>query len=55
MMPGVTILKKGRHLIRQGALHKMCRKGLQERMVFLFSDILVYDNTYVHNLLLLCP
>eukprot|EP00051_Salpingoeca_urceolata_P027192 m.480365 g.480365 ORF g.480365 m.480365 type:complete len:1010 (+) comp21809_c0_seq1:681-3710(+) len=42
MMPAVNLLKPGRHLVHRGQLQKMCRKGLQPREIFLFSDILVY-------------
>ncbi|XP_058521203.1 FERM, ARHGEF and pleckstrin domain-containing protein 2 isoform X1 [Ochotona princeps] len=34
----------GREFIREGCLHKLTRKGLQQRMVFLFSDMLLYTS-----------
>ena len=32
----------GRMLVREGELAKMCRKGLQQRIVVLFTDCLLY-------------
>ncbi|XP_016047565.1 FERM, ARHGEF and pleckstrin domain-containing protein 2 isoform X2 [Erinaceus europaeus] len=32
----------GREFIREGCLHTFTRKGLQQRMFFLFSDVLLY-------------
>lgn len=34
----------GREFIREGCLHKLTRKGLQQRMFFLFSDMLLYTS-----------
>ncbi|XP_032827961.2 FERM, ARHGEF and pleckstrin domain-containing protein 1-like isoform X1 [Petromyzon marinus] len=34
----------GREFIREGCLHKLTRKGLQQRMFFLFNDMLVYTS-----------
>ncbi|KAK3745860.1 hypothetical protein QZH41_013216 [Actinostola sp. cb2023] len=36
------LLAPGRHFIKEGSLLKACRRGSQERMFFLFSDILIY-------------
>ncbi|EDO43175.1 predicted protein [Nematostella vectensis] len=36
------ILAPGRFFIKEGPLLKACRRGSQERMFFLFSDILIY-------------
>ncbi|KAL0281562.1 UNVERIFIED_CONTAM: hypothetical protein PYX00_002510 [Menopon gallinae] len=38
------LLQGGREFIRQGCLLKHSKKGFQQRMFFLFSDILVYTN-----------
>ncbi|EEB10924.1 FERM, RhoGEF and pleckstrin domain-containing protein, putative [Pediculus humanus corporis] len=38
------LLQGGREFIRQGCLLKHSKKGFQQRMFFLFSDILVYSN-----------
>jgi len=34
----------GREFIREGCLRKLSRKGYQQRMFFLFSDLLLYSN-----------
>uniref|UniRef100_A0A8B9IVJ0 FERM, ARHGEF and pleckstrin domain-containing protein 2 n=1 Tax=Amazona collaria TaxID=241587 RepID=A0A8B9IVJ0_9PSIT len=34
----------GREFIREGCLHKLTKKGLQQRMFFLFSDMLLYTS-----------
>nr|XP_051685336.1 FERM, ARHGEF and pleckstrin domain-containing protein 2 isoform X2 [Oryctolagus cuniculus] len=34
----------GRELIREGCLHELTRKGPQQRMFFLFSDMLLYTS-----------
>ncbi|KAG9343562.1 hypothetical protein JZ751_013731 [Albula glossodonta] len=34
----------GREFIREGCLYKLTKKGLQQRMFFLFSDILLYTS-----------
>ena len=38
---GVTLFKKGRILLGEGVLTKICRKEAQPRQFFLFNDILV--------------
>lgn len=42
-IPG--ILAPGRRFIQEGRLQKVCRRRAKERMVFLFSDILIYART----------
>ncbi|XP_029080456.1 FERM, ARHGEF and pleckstrin domain-containing protein 2 isoform X3 [Monodon monoceros] len=37
-----NLIAPGREFIREGCLHKLTRKGLQQRMFFLFSDMLLY-------------
>lgn len=37
-----NLVQDGRKLIRQGCLLKHSRRGLQQRMFFLFTDVLVY-------------
>lgn len=37
------IVIAGRHLIKQGEVMKQCRKSFQPRMLFLFSDYLIYS------------
>ncbi|TEA31683.1 hypothetical protein DBR06_SOUSAS22610014 [Sousa chinensis] len=37
-----NLIAPGRELIREGCLHRLTRKGLQQRMFFLFSDMLLY-------------
>ncbi|XP_070224766.1 FERM, ARHGEF and pleckstrin domain-containing protein 2 isoform X2 [Bos mutus] len=39
-----SLVAPGRELIREGCLHKLSRKGLQQRMFFLFSDMLLYTS-----------
>ncbi|XP_041483014.1 FERM, ARHGEF and pleckstrin domain-containing protein 1-like isoform X1 [Lytechinus variegatus] len=39
-----TLIQPNRHFIREGCLHKLSRKGYQQRMFFLFSDVLVYTS-----------
>ncbi|XP_077009465.1 FERM, ARHGEF and pleckstrin domain-containing protein 2 isoform X2 [Tamandua tetradactyla] len=34
----------GREFVREGCLHKLTKKGLQQRMFFLFSDVLLYTS-----------
>ncbi|XP_071743916.1 FERM, ARHGEF and pleckstrin domain-containing protein 1 isoform X4 [Lepeophtheirus salmonis] len=41
---GVSFLQSERKFIREGSLQKLSRKGYQQRMFFLFSDMLVYAN-----------
>ncbi|XP_071798608.1 FERM, ARHGEF and pleckstrin domain-containing protein 1-like isoform X3 [Asterias amurensis] len=48
LLPGrnkpVPLVCSNQHFIREGCLHKLSRKGYQQRMFFLFSDILVYTS-----------
>lgn len=37
-----SLVEDGRKLIRQGCLLKHSKRGLQQRMFFLFSDIVIY-------------
>ncbi|XP_032494509.1 FERM, ARHGEF and pleckstrin domain-containing protein 2 isoform X1 [Phocoena sinus] len=37
-----NLIAPGREFIREGCLHKLTRKGPQQRMFFLFSDMLLY-------------
>lgn len=37
-----NLVQDGRRFIRQGCLQKYSRKGFQQRMFFLFSDVLLY-------------
>ncbi|XP_076363277.1 FERM, ARHGEF and pleckstrin domain-containing protein 2-like [Tachypleus tridentatus] len=37
-----NLLSPEREFIREGCLHKLSRKGFQQRMFFLFSDVLLY-------------
>lgn len=37
-----SLVQEDRHLIRQGCLLKHSRRGLQQRMFFLFTDVLIY-------------
>lgn len=37
-----NLIQPGREFIREGCLQKLSRKGYQQRMFFLFSDVLVY-------------
>lgn len=39
-----NLITPGREFIREGCLHKLTRKGLQQRMFFLFSDMLLYTS-----------
>eukprot|EP00055_Hartaetosiga_balthica_P015156 m.87841 g.87841 ORF g.87841 m.87841 type:complete len:384 (-) comp8791_c6_seq1:154-1305(-) len=39
---GVNILKAKRLILKEGKLQKMCRKGPQDRVILLFSDMLMY-------------
>ncbi|XP_007470032.1 PREDICTED: FERM, RhoGEF and pleckstrin domain-containing protein 2 [Lipotes vexillifer] len=39
-----NLIAPGREFIREGCLHKLTRKGLQQRMFFLFSDMLLYTS-----------
>ncbi|XP_059961703.1 FERM, ARHGEF and pleckstrin domain-containing protein 2 [Mesoplodon densirostris] len=39
-----NLVAPGREFIREGCLHKLTRKGLQQRMFFLFSDMLLYTS-----------
>lgn len=44
---GEPLILPGRVLIGEGNLQKMCRKGLKDRIFFLFNDILVYGTVLV--------
>ncbi|CAG0921604.1 unnamed protein product, partial [Notodromas monacha] len=37
-----ALIQPERHFIREGSLQKLSRKGYQQRMFFLFSDVLLY-------------
>ncbi|XP_012611063.2 FERM, ARHGEF and pleckstrin domain-containing protein 2 [Microcebus murinus] len=39
-----SLIAPGREFIREGCLHKLTKKGLQQRMFFLFSDMLLYTS-----------
>nr|XP_002732232.2 PREDICTED: FERM, RhoGEF and pleckstrin domain-containing protein 2 [Saccoglossus kowalevskii] len=39
-----NLVQPGREFIREGCLHKLSRKGYQQRMFFLFSDMLIYTS-----------
>ncbi|XP_077987810.1 FERM, ARHGEF and pleckstrin domain-containing protein 2-like isoform X2 [Glandiceps talaboti] len=39
-----NLVQPGRDFIREGCLHKLSRKGYQQRMFFLFSDMLIYTS-----------
>lgn len=39
-----NIVNPNRHFLREGCLQKLSRKGFQQRMFFLFSDVLLYTN-----------
>lgn len=39
-----NLVQPGRLFLREGCLHKLSRKGSQQRMFFLFSDLLVYTS-----------
>ncbi|XP_004427865.1 PREDICTED: FERM, RhoGEF and pleckstrin domain-containing protein 2 [Ceratotherium simum simum] len=39
-----NLITPSREFIREGCLHKLTRKGLQQRMFFLFSDVLLYTS-----------
>ncbi|KAL1770834.1 FERM, and pleckstrin domain-containing 2 [Sigmodon hispidus] len=42
-----NLVAPGREFIREGCLHKLTKKGLQQRMFFLFSDMLLYTSKSV--------
>ncbi|KAL6112725.1 plekhf1 [Pungitius sinensis] len=46
---GKSLYEPGRHLIGEGRLMKMSRKGPQPRMFFLFNDVLVYGTIIVNG------
>ncbi|KAL6112723.1 plekhf1 [Pungitius sinensis] len=46
---GKPLFEPGRHLIGEGRLMKMSRKGPQPRMFFLFNDVLVYGTIIVNG------
>ncbi|XP_036091921.1 FERM, ARHGEF and pleckstrin domain-containing protein 2 isoform X4 [Rousettus aegyptiacus] len=39
-----SLVAPGREFIREGCLHTLTKKGLQQRMFFLFSDMLLYTS-----------
>ncbi|KAM5324383.1 FERM, ARHGEF and pleckstrin domain-containing protein 2 isoform 1-T3 [Glossophaga mutica] len=39
-----SLITPGREFVREGCLHTLTRKGLQQRMFFLFSDMLLYTS-----------
>ncbi|XP_055964266.1 FERM, ARHGEF and pleckstrin domain-containing protein 2 [Sorex fumeus] len=39
-----NLVSPGRALIREGSLYKLTKRGLQQRMFFLFSDVLLYTS-----------
>ncbi|KAK4293970.1 hypothetical protein Pmani_033376 [Petrolisthes manimaculis] len=39
-----NLVQPGREFLREGCLQKLSRKGYQQRMFFLFSDVLLYTN-----------
>ncbi|XP_058846053.1 FERM, ARHGEF and pleckstrin domain-containing protein 2 isoform X1 [Acipenser ruthenus] len=39
-----SLIASGREFIREGCLFKLTKKGLQQRMFFLFSDMLLYTS-----------
>ncbi|XP_033097418.1 FERM, ARHGEF and pleckstrin domain-containing protein 1-like isoform X2 [Anneissia japonica] len=39
-----NLVAPGREFLREGCLHKLSRKGYQQRMFFLFSDTLMYSS-----------
>nr|XP_015216627.1 PREDICTED: FERM, RhoGEF and pleckstrin domain-containing protein 2 isoform X1 [Lepisosteus oculatus]XP_015216628.1 PREDICTED: FERM, RhoGEF and pleckstrin domain-containing protein 2 isoform X1 [Lepisosteus oculatus]XP_015216629.1 PREDICTED: FERM, RhoGEF and pleckstrin domain-containing protein 2 isoform X1 [Lepisosteus oculatus]XP_015216630.1 PREDICTED: FERM, RhoGEF and pleckstrin domain-containing protein 2 isoform X1 [Lepisosteus oculatus]XP_015216631.1 PREDICTED: FERM, RhoGEF and pleckstr len=39
-----SLIAPGREFIREGCLYKLTKKGLQQRMFFLFSDMLLYTS-----------
>ncbi|XP_010604959.1 FERM, ARHGEF and pleckstrin domain-containing protein 2 isoform X3 [Fukomys damarensis] len=39
-----NLIAPSREFIREGCLHKLTKKGLQQRMFFLFSDMLLYTS-----------
>ena len=41
-----TLVLPSRSLIKTDTLYKVCRKDTQERIFFLFSDVLIYASTY---------
>lgn len=44
-----NLILPGRDFIREGCLYKLTRKGLQQRMFFLFSDMMLYTSKGVTN------
>lgn len=39
-----NLVQSGREFLREGCLQKLSRKGYQQRMFFLFNDVLLYTN-----------
>lgn len=46
-----TVVHPDRNFVREGCLQKFSRKGYQQRMFFLFSDILLYSSRTASSLL----
>ena len=44
---GDPLVKKGRVLVGEGVLRKLCRKKIKTRQFFLFNDIMVYGNIII--------
>ncbi|NP_956634.1 pleckstrin homology domain-containing family F member 1 [Danio rerio] len=46
---GKMLQKPGRFLVGEGCLQKLCRRGPQPRVFYLFNDILVYGSIMLHG------
>ena len=46
---GESLCKKGRVLVGEGVLKKLCRKKIKTRQFFLFNDIMVYGNIIINK------
>jgi len=46
---GVPLTAKGRVLVGEGVLTKLCRKKPKQRQFFLFNDLLVYGTIVIHK------
>lgn len=44
---GIPLMKKGRVLVGEGVLTKLCRKKPKQRQFFLFNDLLIYGTVVV--------